>query len=161
MSRKQITTISNIMNSMKLYCQLKDKKIAKSINLTCSELNCLKQYFDIDIISVKDLAEKLNITSGGVTRIVASLEEAGILRRDMDPNDRRGINVTLTDKGNALIKDLKKKTIDYCKDLFDEINEKDQNTIHDGLNLLYKVWTSKLEKDKGRFSESLSGNDNC
>ncbi|NOR45975.1 MAG: MarR family transcriptional regulator [Candidatus Delongbacteria bacterium] len=161
MSQKQITTISNIMNAMKLYCQLKDKKIAKSIDITCSELNCLKQYFDIDIISVKDLAEKLNITSGGVTRIVASLEEEGVLRRDMDPNDRRGINVTLTDKGNELIKDLRKKTIDYCKDLFDEINKKDQNTIHDGLSLLYKVWTSKLEKDKERFSGNLSGNDNC
>ena len=161
MSRKQITTISNIMNSMKLYCQLKDKKIARSMNITCSELNCLKQYFNIDIISVKDLAEKLNITSGGVTRIVASLEEEGVLRRDMDPNDRRGINVTLTDKGNELIKDLRKKTIDYCKDLFDEINEKDKDTIHDGLSLLYKVWTLKLEKDKERFSGNLSGNDNC
>ena len=161
MSQMQITTISNIINSMKLYCQLKDKKIARSMNITCSELNCLKQYFEIDILSVKELAEKLNITSGGVTRIVASLEEDGVLRRDMDPNDRRGINVTLTDKGDKLVKNLRKKTIDYCKDLFDEMNEKDQNTIHDGLSLLFKVWTSKLKKDKERFSESLSGNDNC
>ncbi|MBN2789287.1 MAG: MarR family transcriptional regulator [Candidatus Delongbacteria bacterium] len=161
MNQSRVNEISNIISSMKLYCQLKDKKVARSMDLTCSELNCLKQYFESESISVKDLAERLNITSGGVTRIVAALEEAGLLRRDMAPDDRRGINVTLTDKGNVFVKELKKITINYCKDLFDEVNEQDQDTIYNGLNLLNKVWSSKLQRDKEKFSENLSGNDNC
>jgi MarR family 2-MHQ and catechol resistance regulon transcriptional repressor len=146
---------------MKLYCQLKDKKVARSMDLTCSELNCLKQYFESKSISVKDLAERLNITSGGVTRIVAALEEERLLRRDMAPDDRRGINVSLTEDGNKFVKDLKKITIDYCKDLFEEVSEIDQDTIYNGLNLLNKIWASKLQKDKEKFSENLSGNNNC
>ena len=51
-----------------------------------------KQFFEIKVISVKDLSKKLNITHGGVTRIVEVLESKGIITRDMCPNDRRGIN---------------------------------------------------------------------
>lgn len=154
MNQKRVNEISNIISSMKLYCQLKDKKVARSMDLTCSELNCLKQYFESESISVKDLAERLNITSGGVTRIVAALEEEGLLRRDMAPDDRRGINVSLTEAGNKFVKDLKKITIDYCKDLFEEVSEIDQDTIYNGLNLLNKIWALKLQKDKERFSEN-------
>ena len=151
MSVEQATTISNIMNSMKLYCQLKDKKIAKSTNLTCSELNCLKQYFEIDILSVKELAEKLNITSGGVTRIVASLEESGILRRDMDPNDRRGINVTLTDKGESVVKKLQDATIDYYKTMLSGTPKKKIDIILEGVSLLNKIWLKKIENSDKQF----------
>ena len=50
-----------------------------------------------------DLSSALMITSGGITGRLDKLERAGLLRRSPDPDDRRGVRVTLTDEGVALI----------------------------------------------------------
>ncbi len=160
MDKNKISIISNIMNMMKINCQFKDKKIAANLNITCSELNCLKQYFDAKVLSVKELAERLNITSGGVTRIVASLEEAGILRRDMDPNDRRGINVTLTKEGLKTSKELFRITINYFNTLFENVSDKNIDKILDGITLLNDVWVDNIENND-KLDVQLSGSDNC
>jgi DNA-binding MarR family transcriptional regulator len=43
------------------------------------------------------------LTSGGTTKRLDRLAEAGLVERRPDPNDRRGILVRLTRKGRALI----------------------------------------------------------
>ena len=48
------------MNMMKINCQFKDKKIAAKLKITCSELNCLKQYFDAEVLSVKEFQKKFS-----------------------------------------------------------------------------------------------------
>lgn len=160
MDKNKITIISQIMNMMKINCQFKDKKIAEKLNITCSELNCLKQYFDAEVLSVKELASRLNITSGGVTRIVASLEEAGILQRDMDPNDRRGINVTLTKKGQKTSKELYNITINYFNAMFDKVPAKKIDEILKGITTLNDIWVNNIENND-KLNVHLSGSDNC
>jgi DNA-binding MarR family transcriptional regulator len=39
------------------------------------------------------------LTTGGMTGRLDKLEKAGLLRRSPDPHDRRGLQVTLTEKG--------------------------------------------------------------
>lgn len=43
------------------------------------------------------------LTTGGMTGRLDKLERAGLLRRSPDPHDRRGLQVTLTEKGLALV----------------------------------------------------------
>ena len=50
-----------------------------------------------------DLSSALMITSGGVTGRLDKLERAGLLRRSPDPDDRRGVRVTLSGEGVQLI----------------------------------------------------------
>jgi DNA-binding MarR family transcriptional regulator len=45
------------------------------------------------------LLETMRLTSGGVTKRVAGLERKGWVRRDIDPDDRRQVLVSLTDEG--------------------------------------------------------------
>lgn len=153
MNQQHIQEISDIINSMKIYCQLKDRKIAKSMNFSCSELNCLKQYFKVSSLSVKDIAERLGITSGAVTRIVASLEKSGILRRDIDLNDRRGINVKLTKSGIEKIAQLKQINLEYCTGIFQDIKDEKTKLVLEGLLTLNSAWSEKISKDRHDYSE--------
>ena len=143
-----IKLISKSLNSIKGKCRLKDQAIADQLNISCSELNCMKKFMANSHLSVKDLAEKLNITSGGVTKIVGNLEEKGILRRDMDPEDRRGIIVSLTPEGEVLTKNLKNTTLKYYNELFKGLSEDEKEKILKGLQLLNEAWgNTKPEND--------------
>jgi len=135
-----IEQISGSLNSIKGKCQLKDRTIAVELKISCSELNCMKQFLVNNNLSVKDIAEKLGITSGGVTKIVSQLEEQSLLRRDMDPDDRRGIIVSLTPRGEKLIADLKKRTTGYYDMLFKSLSKAEKEEILKGLQLLNESW---------------------
>ena len=50
-----------------------------------------------------DLTGTLMLTSSGTTKRLDKLEEAGLIARGPDPNDRRAILITLTPKGKDLI----------------------------------------------------------
>ncbi|MER6631983.1 MarR family transcriptional regulator [Streptomyces sp. NPDC000987] len=54
-------------------------------------------------LSPRRLSATLMLTTGGMTGRLDKLERAGLLRRSPDPHDRRGLQVTLTDKGLRLI----------------------------------------------------------
>jgi DNA-binding MarR family transcriptional regulator len=49
-----------------------------------------------------ELNRVLGLSSGGVTKIVDRLEEAGLVRRAPDPRDGRGVRVALTARGRRL-----------------------------------------------------------
>lgn len=152
MNQDLIELISKSLNSIKAKCRHKDKNIAGSLDISCSELNCMKQFVCRDKLSVKDLAESLSITSGGVTKVVGSLEEQGILRRDMDPDDRRGIIVSLTSKGAVLISELKNKTARYYSEMLKDLNDEEINYVVAGLKILNAAWES---------ADGEQGGENC
>ncbi|MCJ0870837.1 MarR family winged helix-turn-helix transcriptional regulator [Streptomyces sp. AP-93] len=54
-------------------------------------------------LSPRQLSSTLMLTTGGMTGRLDKLEKAGLLRRSPDPDDRRGLRVTITDRGLALI----------------------------------------------------------
>ena len=49
-----------------------------------------------------DLAARESVSPPTLTRIVAALEEAGLVVRETDPDDRRAVRVAATDEGAAL-----------------------------------------------------------
>ncbi|MFG2458058.1 MarR family winged helix-turn-helix transcriptional regulator [Streptomyces sp. NPDC048523] len=54
-------------------------------------------------LSPRRLSSTLMLTTGGMTGRLDKLERADLLRRSPDPHDRRGLQVTLTEKGLAVI----------------------------------------------------------
>lgn len=49
------------------------------------------------------LAAALKVSSGRISTVLGALERKGYVTRSIDPKDRRGIRVTLTDAGNERI----------------------------------------------------------
>jgi len=49
------------------------------------------------------LMRSVALSSGGMTNRLDRLEERGVIRREADPDDRRGVVVELTPKGRQLI----------------------------------------------------------
>ncbi|MET9361981.1 MarR family transcriptional regulator [Streptomyces sp. NPDC006632] len=54
-------------------------------------------------LSPRQLSGTLMLTTGGMTGRLDKLEKAGLLARSPDPTDRRGLRVTLTERGLKLV----------------------------------------------------------
>ena len=52
-----------------------------------------------------DFANALMLTSSGATKRLDRLEAAGLITREPDPTDRRGILIALTDRGRAVVEE--------------------------------------------------------
>ena len=54
-------------------------------------------------LTMSEVADKTVYTSGGTTRLVDRIEEAGLLQRAKCPNDRRTVYVEITEAGAAAL----------------------------------------------------------
>jgi DNA-binding MarR family transcriptional regulator len=56
-------------------------------------------------LTMSELAVELSLTSGGTTRMVDRMAEAGLVERQHCPSDRRSVFVALTDAGARKLED--------------------------------------------------------
>jgi DNA-binding MarR family transcriptional regulator len=53
-------------------------------------------------VKVSELSSHMHVTSPSITQLVTNLEERGYVARTMDREDRRSVNVSITEKGNEV-----------------------------------------------------------
>jgi DNA-binding MarR family transcriptional regulator len=94
-------------------------------------------------IGVKQLAEKLRVTSGAATQHVDALEKAGLLSRHMSPNDRREVLIEATNKGKDLSIEIRNAKAKMLSKLFSELDDNELNTL---VGLIEKVSKKYITK---------------
>jgi DNA-binding MarR family transcriptional regulator len=57
---------------------------------------------DCDAFRVQEISERVHLSQSALSRLIARLEKDGLVERGMCAEDRRGVRVTLTDKGRTL-----------------------------------------------------------
>ena len=67
-----------------------------------------------------DLTDSVILTRSGVTRLLAGLEEAGFVRRESCPSDRRVIYAVLTEDGRAKLLEARPTHLRGVGELFTE-----------------------------------------
>ena len=70
--------------------------------VTAKQADILAHLDDVDPAMVGELADHLGVTDSTMSLNLTRLEDAGYVRRDRDPADRRVMNVRLTEAGVAV-----------------------------------------------------------
>lgn len=73
-----------------------------------------------------ELSRALMVTSGGMTKRLAALEERGLIRRDPDPNDGRSTTVSLTGEGKRLVDAILPEHVANEERLLGELSSKER-----------------------------------
>lgn len=71
-------------------------------------------------LRVRDLADALALTTGGMTRLLDRIEAGGLVQRQPDPGDRRSIHIVVTDAGRAA---LTRATVTHLRGLRSHLAE--------------------------------------
>ncbi|HEY5625094.1 MAG TPA: MarR family transcriptional regulator [Dehalococcoidia bacterium] len=69
-------------------------------------------------IKMTDLARLTLRSKSGATRLADRLEDAGLVRRESSPEDRRAVYLTLTDNGRALFERVRAPVVEILIERF-------------------------------------------
>jgi DNA-binding MarR family transcriptional regulator len=83
-----------------------------------------------------EFASALMLTSSGTTKRLDRLEQAGLITREPDPEDRRGTIITLTDAGRRLIDATTEAHLENERRLLGALTEAEQRRLADLLRKL-------------------------
>ncbi len=82
------------------------------------------------------IAKFMSVTTAAMTGMVDRLEKYGYVKRKPEPQDRRIINVSLTQKGLELVRKINRKRRRMIIDVFGKVSEEDRS---DYLRVLMKI----------------------
>ncbi|NNN09871.1 MAG: MarR family transcriptional regulator [Acidimicrobiaceae bacterium] len=67
-------------------------------------------------LKMNEVAEAIVHSTGGTTRLIDRLEEAGLVQRQLCPSDRRAIHVAITAQGNLKLDDALSVHMGYLEE---------------------------------------------
>jgi DNA-binding MarR family transcriptional regulator len=91
---------------------------------------------DEEPLRMTELADRLGIVPRSVTTVIDALEEAGLVRREIDPRNRRAILLRLTERGAAVRDDLREARRRAAEELFTPLSADDRKSLAGLLKLL-------------------------
>lgn len=95
-------------------------------------------------VRIRDIAEDLGITPGGVSQQVERLVQMGILERGVSEKDRRAVCITLSEKGKAMNHGLEVFFTDLFEKLLGKVSPEKRRIFMDVLDVMIET----LEKEK-------------
>lgn len=142
------SAIAELVFTLRQKCALKDLYFVRKMGISQAEFNCLAQFYDTDVLGVKELNEKLELTPGGVTRVLTLLEKKGLIKRRISLEDRRSIDVILTKKGKDMVQKLQKAASELHKEIFAQLDARSRQKLVWSIEQLMKIIDQWLEKNK-------------
>lgn len=101
-------------------------------------------------LMVYELSKKMRVTSPFVTQLLKNLEESKLVKRQMDPKDRRFVRISLTVEGKRVACDVKKKFYERFLTLTQYLGEEDSRQLS---KLLHKAFDFMDEQEKKIYEE--------
>ncbi len=91
-------------------------------------------------ISMKKIANFLSITPPSATSLIDKLVKVGVLARFFDEKDRRAVLVSITPKGEAVLKKELKKFSTQMQEVLMKLNNKEQKNLIEIFQKIQKVY---------------------
>lgn len=92
-------------------------------------LAALRRAGDPYALSPGQLGSQTMVTSGTMTNRVDRLEARGLVKRERDPNDRRGVRVVLTDDGRAIVDQALTDLLDSEQAILEDLSVVEQKEL--------------------------------
>ncbi|MGI8579627.1 MAG: MarR family winged helix-turn-helix transcriptional regulator [Solirubrobacteraceae bacterium] len=90
-------------------------------------------------LAPSELAEFERVKRPTATRIVNGLDSAGLIAREPDPDDRRGVRVSVSPEGRALLRRLRKRKTAYLARRLEKLDPEELATLERAAVLLERL----------------------
>lgn len=98
-------------------------------NLTFSQFAVLEALYHLGPMTAGEVSQKILKSGSNLTTVIDNLERDGLVRRERDKNDRRVVNVHLTEAGTSKIEAVLPGHVAALVEEFSILTAKEQETL--------------------------------
>lgn len=114
----------------------------KRFDLTTAQFDVLMQIRIYQPLTQMELAERVTITQGGISRMLARLEKEGFITRKLDWKTK---TISLTNKAEKMLEKVTPEQVAFQSSFFDDVlTEEEQQTLY---KLMTKVHKHSQKKE--------------
>jgi DNA-binding MarR family transcriptional regulator len=121
-----------------------DEQVAKKLKLSRTDMRCLDLIDRLGPISAGRLAEETGLTTGAVTFILDRLEEAGMVTRRRDTEDRRRVWVEIVPEAQERLKDLHQPVAEEMREVAQRFKADELATVRDFMRQAKEVFQRQM-----------------
>ncbi len=123
-----------------------NKLLAKG-NLSTGEYLVLRNVSKDDgYLKASELSEILELSRPSITRILNDLEKRNYITRMIDKDDRRNINIELTDEGRKALEQANGRILAVAERIVDSLGESDTDKLIELVEKLTETYKVMLEE---------------
>ncbi|WP_218163138.1 MarR family winged helix-turn-helix transcriptional regulator [Paenibacillus sp. BC26] len=119
------------------------KMLENPFNLANGHVFVLMYLRRTEICRVNDVVKLLGITSGAATGLTDKLVALGLIERTRPEDDRRVVQLSLTEKGKETVEHIRKQRMEWFTSLVGQLEEDQVDLITDAFKLLLQTLEEK------------------
>ena len=125
------------------------EKILSPFDLTIEQFHLLKNLSCDTGMTQREIGEIASKTPANMTRILDRLESKSLVQRESDPNDRRAVQVFLTETGKKMTEKVFGVFESFSEDLVNGISKTNQDVVKKSLKKIaqnLEIMQTRLQK---------------
>ena len=107
----------------------KTQRTIKEGGLTISQFAVLEVLYHKGDLRISEILEKILATGGNMTVVIDNLVKEDLVRRCVDPKDRRVNLISITEKGRQLISDIFPRHLESINEIFSVLTTEEKNNL--------------------------------
>ncbi|WP_309227136.1 MarR family winged helix-turn-helix transcriptional regulator [Micromonospora thermarum] len=108
-------------------------------DLTVTQLSALTSLRLAGALTPRELADVERVQPPTMTKIVAKLEERGLVQRTPHPTDGRQVILAATEGGRAVLDQFERARDEWLAHRLAELSEEDQDTLRQAAEILHQL----------------------
>ncbi len=137
------SALRKIINSVDIY----SSKLKEKTGLNASQLSCLLVLKNSGSLPLTKLSKHVSLSPSMITSIVDQLEKRGLVARSRESNDRRVVNIALTEDGEKKAETSPPSFQQQFHNSLLSYNDEEKDEIYSGLSKLLSVIVSDVLLD--------------
>ncbi len=134
-----LAVLRELVRTYQAFSSFDDEHIRK-LGLTVPQYDVIATLGNTPGMMMGQLAEKTLVTKGTLTGIIDRLEQKGLVRREVPPENRRCFIIVLTDEGKRLFEEIFPTHINRLKERFDHLSNSEMEQIQTSLKKLREIF---------------------
>jgi len=123
--------LERILREICFRIKVKGRKVLKKYPITPAQFDLMQKIYFTGPKTMTELSGNLGIAKSTTTGLVSRLEKDGFLERVKSSDDKRVINVSLTEKGKKVIDEVIIERVQFIKSVLQSMPEQFENELID------------------------------
>ena len=145
---KNAELLGNLIFEILPICKKKETELADEHGLFQAEFKCLR-LFEVDgNMNNKDIAKRMRLSPGRLTRVMDGLVKKGYMKREIDNSDRRNMKLSLSRRGKNLTNKLNDAFIEIHSEILQDIDISQHESLITNMEHLHSAVEKWLQKPR-------------